>query len=799
MHLHSYRLRNFRRLRNVHLELGSDISIFVGANNSGKTSATQAMQMFLGNGRESFSLYDFSSSCWAEFDALGERKDAVMEDEFPTISMDLWFGVEREDLYLVLPILPSTAWKGALVGMRVEFAPKNAAELLQRFQEAHLDGKVKAEALEGGAGDYVPWPKSLSDYLRKELRREYELRYFVLDHARFDHQFEAEEGYTPYPISKDPGGGAVLRGLLKVDFLNAQRHLADPSAPSVGSGRSEDLSKRLSRFYQRNLDQRQDDHQALKALFDSEVGLDRHLAQVFGPTLARLEDLGYPGLNNPRLEIKSALNPASIMAQDARVHYIVGAGSQEVMLPDSYNGLGFKNLIYMVVEILDLQERWKADGEHRAPLHLIFIEEPEAHLHAQLQQVFIRNVLELLSIPDEAASSFRSQAVVTTHSPHILYERGFRPIRYFRRDLQGSEQVTEVLNLSAFYAREPENRDFLERYLKLTHCDLFFADAAILVEGNVERLLLPVMLTKAVPSLRSSCICLLEVGGAFGHIFRSLIEFLGVATLIITDLDSVRLLSPEEAEEDADDTLEIESEEELAAPALDTEADASKEGDESGPGGAEVKETAPASQDAPDFETALGVAPTGTGPVSASSTVPTAQPAPRLGKKCLPNVPGAVTSNQTLAKWLPAKSTIAELFAATDLDKQTAQGDAATVRVAYETPVQVAWKGQLAELAGRTLEEAFGLENAEWCQALAQKKLGLRLRGEIAAPENLAEGLHKRVKGDAFDKTRFALGILTAAPDAWVVPNYIREGLEWLRDKVDLEQDAEIHMGAGDE
>ncbi|WP_408908898.1 AAA family ATPase [Aeromonas hydrophila] len=47
MHLHSYRLRNFRRLKCAHIELAKDISIFVGANNSGKTSATQAIHSLL--------------------------------------------------------------------------------------------------------------------------------------------------------------------------------------------------------------------------------------------------------------------------------------------------------------------------------------------------------------------------------------------------------------------------------------------------------------------------------------------------------------------------------------------------------------------------------------------------------------------------------------------------------------------------------------------------------------------------------------------------------------------------------
>lgn len=762
MHLHSYRLRNFRRLRDVHVELASDISIFVGANNSGKTSATQAMQMFLSGSKDAFSLYDFSSHVWPLLDEIGEREGQIAEAEFPTISLDLWFEVGADDLYLVIPILPSTAWAGTLLGVRVELAPKNIAELSQRYRAARDDGRAKAAALAGGAGDYVPWPRSLSAYLLDELKHEYELRYFVLDHTKFDAKFQAEEGYQPLPLGNDPSGAAVLKSLIKVDFLNAQRHLADPSSASGGGGRSEDLSKRLSRFYQRNLDQRQDDHQALKALFESEVGLDKHLAVVFKDTLERLGRLGYPGLNNPRLEIKSALNPASILTQDARVHYIVGEGVQTIMLPDTYNGLGFKNLIYMVVEVLDLQERWKAEEEKRAPLHLIFIEEPEAHLHAQLQQVFIRNILDLLVIPGEAGGSFASQAVITTHSPHILYERGFQPIRYFRRDLVESDQVTEVLNLSAFYSQETEHRDFLQRYLKLTHCDLFFSDAAVLVEGNVERLLLPIMISKAAASLRSSCICILEVGGAFGHKFKSLIEFLGIVTLIITDVDSVTLFpANHDGDDDDDDELEIEVE-------------------------------PPEGEAVDEIEALLD----GDAPPAPIGEAADPAPVSRYGKKCLPSVAGAVTSNQTLVKWLPAKQSIDDLFAATEQEKETPADGTTRVRVAYQTPVPVVWNGHNVELAGRTLEEAFGLENAEWCQSAEQRKLGMRLRGALADPAALAAGLHKRVSGDKFDKTKFALGVLTARPEEWQVPAYIRDGLIWLKVQVDLEVEAGIE-GAG--
>lgn len=734
MHLHSYRLRNFRRLRDAHIELAPDISIFVGSNNSGKTSATQAIMMFLSGSKERFTLFDFSSHTWKQLNAL-EAADPAGDDnaEIPSISLDLWFEVKPTDLYLVMPILPSMAWEGSMVGMRVELAARSPYEMLKRFRERKTVATEKAAALPNGAGDYKPWPRSLTDYLEKELHHEFEFRYSVLDRARFDTALVEEAGYNPAPLAGEMSGAAVLRSLVRVDCLNAQRHLADPASRTEGgSGRSEDLSRRLSRFYDRNLTQREEDHTALRALFNSEVGLNDHLKDVFKDTLDRIATLGYPGLNNPRLEIKSALNPASVMSQDTKIHYVLGKGEDATRLPDSYNGLGFKNLIYMVVEILDIHEKWKAEEEKRAPLHLIFIEEPEAHLHAQLQQVFIRNVLSL--VKEDGEEAYASQVVVTTHSPHILYERGFAPIRYFRRHADG-DQTTQVLNLSAFQAGDaPKDRDFLQRYLKLTHCDLFFADAAILVEGNVERLLMPIMIEREAPTLRSASLCILEVSGAFGHRFKELIEFLGITTLIVTDIDSVTAKpSPDPVDEDSEEDEEVEFE-------------------------------------VPDDEEG--------------------KPAKkRYGKACLPSVANAETSNQTLIKWLPKKLLIDDLLKANAAEK-TADilgSEPAKVLVAYQVSTDVAWGGATVSVCGRTLEEAFGLENAEWCQSVERKSLGLKLKKEPANVAALAEGLHKRVGGKHFDKTKFALEVMAPGGEAWTTPKYIRDGLSWLAEQVDLE------------
>ena len=485
----------------------------------------------------------------------------------------------------------------------------------------------------------------------------------------------------------------------------------------------------------------------------------RDLKEVFSDTLKRLAKLGYPGVNNPEIVIRAALDPTTVLGQDSKVHYVV-PGAITAQLPDSYNGLGFKNLVYMVVELLDLHEQWKAEEDKRAPLHLVFIEEPEAHLHAQIQQVFIRNVLRLLEDANDHATFFHTQLVVTTHSPHILYERGFSPIRYFRRVSDQLDHNTEVRNLSLFKtcAADAPAREFLQRYLKLTHCDLFFSDAVILVEGNVERLLLPAMIETAAKRLRSSALTILEVGGAFAHRFQELIAFVGLTTLVITDLDSVAVKTDAEnaAEQDAGagaGAADANNEED------DLKAFELEDDDEAAPGGKKKSK--------------------------------------KRGSTCHAHVEGAFTSNQTLISWIPKKRLVAELWDVTAEQKtlSLAEGTSAEVRVAYQTKVLVTVGATTSQLCGRTLEEAFGLENSDWCQAEANRSVGLKLKRAPNSPEELAEKLHERVIGKNFDKTRFALEVLASGPlNCWKVPTYIAEGLAWLETKVahEIEADAAI-------
>ena len=179
----------------------------------------------------------------------------------------------------------------------------------------------------------------------------------------------------------------------------------------------------------------------------------------------------------------------------------------------------------------------------------MFIEEPEAHLHPQMQEVFIRQVSNIscqLTAAEDAALPWPVQFIVSTHSSHVANAAGFEAIRYFLPASVDGVRHTRVKDLREGLRETPEeHRRFLRQYLTLTRCDLFFADKAVLIEGTSERLLLPEIIRKLEaaephePKLSSQYVTTMEVGGAYAHMFFALLDFLELRTLIITDLDSV--------------------------------------------------------------------------------------------------------------------------------------------------------------------------------------------------------------------------------------------------------------------
>jgi putative ATP-dependent endonuclease of OLD family len=375
------------------------------------------------------------------------------------------------------------------------------------------------------------------------LKQHYEIAYYSLDDR-------GEDTVETQLDSKD--GKLLLRDLLRVDFVDAQRSMDDNEV-----NRSNRLSTAFAAFYKKNLEQAEAEQSAYQVIDENNLRLTEHYATHFSGLMEVIQGLGVPSINDRVLKIVSSLSPLVALQGNTDLLYIDADRQHE--LPESYNGLGFKNLIYMAIQISHFHLQWMRTEQNRPICQLIFIEEPEVHLHAQVQQTFIANIWAIISNAANAAeqADLVPQFVVSTHSSHILDTVDFEKVRYFERcELAGEDrQMVTTLNASRVHSLrkftpEPvevegrqidsqEAKRFLLRYLKLTHCDLFFADAAILVEGTVEKLLLPKMVEKTAPLLRNKYLSILEVGGAYAHRFEGLLSFLNIPHLVITDLDSV--------------------------------------------------------------------------------------------------------------------------------------------------------------------------------------------------------------------------------------------------------------------
>jgi predicted ATP-dependent endonuclease of OLD family len=211
--------------------------------------------------------------------------------------------------------------------------------------------------------------------------------------------------------------------------------------------------------------------------------------------------------------IKNSLEDAigSVFGQDTRIQFSetninrivenlrlffypeISLDSQNIVYRNlEENSLGYNNLIYLATVLAELKNIKESDSDEKDFLKVLLIEEPEAHLHPQLQ-------IKLLKYLQSETKNSSLQIILTTHSSVLASVASMDSIIHLSF---GENRKTIPVPLKEC-GLTSHNKAFLTRWLDVTKSTLFFAKGVILVEGIAEAMVIPELAKRVIKEYNS--------------------------------------------------------------------------------------------------------------------------------------------------------------------------------------------------------------------------------------------------------------------------------------------------------
>lgn len=529
MYLEKIQIKNFRLLKDVTINIDESSTLIVGKNNTGKTSFMGMLDKVINGHKLNFNDYPINSR--KEIYKLLESyiKKEIAYDDFikqisiPSIKFYISYSLENEDEFLG-SLSPFIIDLDSSTTTAIIFAEYQVT-ILEKSLEAIIEDSLQTMA------EPIVFSAIADNREKEEIIKEITKNNFT---DMFTLSIKAINPTDGNDMQKKELN--ELKALFPLYIIRAERGLDESEVKN-----SNPLKSIITKVFAKNMENTsqniEGEIEKLKLIVkEANKNVQKHTNDSLSLIVENAIKFGYPNAENLQLTANTEIAIENQIINETDLWYIEQDSLEK--LPSTYSGLGYKNLIKIIFALTDFAKNIVDNVEISIPL--LFLEEPESHMHPQLQQTFVKYLKDFLNEISKKAI----QIFITTHSSHIVDTVEFKQVRY----MQKKKSEVKCKDLNDFSSSDRDNADFIQKYLTLSKCDLFFADKAILIEGASERLFLPDMIKKCDkldifetdhPRLPSQYYALIEVGGAYAHKFCPFMEFLGIPTLIITDIDSI--------------------------------------------------------------------------------------------------------------------------------------------------------------------------------------------------------------------------------------------------------------------
>lgn len=500
MYISKIIIDGFRGFKHSEIEFQEGLNVIIGHNNGGKSTIMDALRLVLEYGsRKNLSAWDFCQ----------KEELQTLKDNPPSVKLSVYIKEQKEEgmsddvalftNYAVQtsPLLESClTYVYSLPQTEVEKYKKDVADVTDKYSLF----------------------KTIDDkYIRK-----------------YTHTI-----YGGPVVSQNQAQGEDLKK-IDFEFVNALRNVED----EIYGGRAALLRDVLRYFldYDLNGDENREDNIALRHqnfINDTHEVLKNLVQRI---TTGKDNIIAYANktgalFSDNILNLEGDVSEGDLLAV---LNLLVGDG-EDRRLPVALNGLGYNNLIYISLLLAKMQSNAKADfmgSSNVKAFSVLAIEEPEAHLHPQMQYQF----LEFLR--NNIVDKHVKQVFVTSHSPSLVASVKLDELCCLHRLVDGT---VKVYSPKKVFATDEPAKKFIQRYLDATRADMLFAGGIIFVEGVAEQVLLPVFarVLGLYDKWLKKHVIVINISGRYFDKFLKLYdssnpEALGLKVACITDRDPVR-------------------------------------------------------------------------------------------------------------------------------------------------------------------------------------------------------------------------------------------------------------------